>query len=106
MPNMADNKDNAAKDSDILQHLPEAHLQHWMAWKKIWNEDLWGASGDKSQWQSRFCRGNETVLDTLLGNQKSAPHTALTWNLQGKRKRGRPRNRWKRDTEAETREQA
>ena len=26
---------------------------------------------------------------------------ALRWNLQGKRKRGRPRNTWRRDTEKE-----
>jgi hypothetical protein len=30
MQNMAGDKDNAAKDSGTLQHLPEAHLQHQM----------------------------------------------------------------------------
>ena len=30
---------------------------------------------------------------------------ALTWNPQGKRKRGRPRNSWRRDTEAELKQQ-
>ena len=29
-------------------------------------------------------------------------HQALTWKPQGKRKRGRPRNTWRRDLEAET----
>ena len=29
---------------------------------------------------------------------------ALTWNPQGKRKRGRPRNTWRRDNEAEKHE--
>jgi hypothetical protein len=31
MQNMVDGKDNAAKDSDILPHMPEAHLQHQIA---------------------------------------------------------------------------
>ena len=31
----------------------------------------------------------------------STTRQALTWNPQGKRKRGRPRNSWRRDTEAE-----
>jgi hypothetical protein len=31
MQNMADDKDNVAKDPNILQHLPEAHLQNQMA---------------------------------------------------------------------------
>ena len=35
----------------------------------------------------------------------STAHQALTWNPQGKRKRGRPRNSWRRDTEAELKQQ-
>ena len=35
----------------------------------------------------------------------STTRQALTWNPQGKRKRGQPRNCWRRDTEAELKQQ-
>jgi hypothetical protein len=47
MRNMADNKDNAAKDSDILQHLPEVRLQHQMAWQNT-ERELVEASGTRA----------------------------------------------------------
>ena len=42
---------------------------------------------------------------TLRKPASSATRQALTWNLQGKRKRGWPRNSWRRDTEAELKQQ-
>ena len=36
--------------------------------------------------------------------KESIARQALTWNLQGKRKKGRPRNTWRRDVERETKE--
>ena len=42
---------------------------------------------------------------TLRKPASSTTRQALTWNPQGKRKRGRPRNSWRRDTEAELRQQ-
>jgi hypothetical protein len=45
MQNRADSG-NAAKDSDILQHLPEVHLQH--SWPdEIQNEGLWERMGQE-----------------------------------------------------------
>ena len=35
----------------------------------------------------------------------STTRQALTWNIEGKRKRGRPGNSWRRDTEAELKQQ-
>ena len=40
---------------------------------------------------------------TLRKPTSSITRQALTWNPQGKRKRGRPRNIWRRDMEAEVR---
>ena len=37
---------------------------------------------------------------TLRKPADSITRQALTWNPQGKRKKGRPRNTWRRDTEA------
>ena len=42
---------------------------------------------------------------TLRKPAYSTTRQALTWNPQGKRKRGRPRNSWRRDTEAELKQQ-
>ena len=42
---------------------------------------------------------------TLRKPASSTTHQALTWNPQGKRKRGRSRNSWRRDTEAELKQQ-
>ena len=40
---------------------------------------------------------------TLRKPTTSITRQALTWNPQGKRKRGRPRNTWRRDVESEAR---
>jgi hypothetical protein len=98
MQNMANEKDKAAKDSDILQHLPEAHLQHQMTC---------GSERDNSQRLSRFCRGSGTELNIHLGNQKPAllKSPDLKFAGQEEEKSGWPRNSWRRDTEAEVREQ-
>ena len=40
---------------------------------------------------------------TLRKPTSSITRQALTWNPQGKRKRGRPRNTWRRDMESEVR---
>ena len=42
---------------------------------------------------------------TLRKPASSTTRLDLTWNPQGKRKRGQPRDSWKRDTEAELRQQ-
>ena len=42
---------------------------------------------------------------TLRKPAPSIARQALNWNPQGKRKRGRPRNSWRRDTEAEMKQQ-
>ena len=42
---------------------------------------------------------------TLRKPASSTTHQALTWSPQGKRKRGRPRNSWRQDTEVELKQQ-
>ena len=71
----------------------------------------------KIQWQEKICgserAGQEPVAKQILRRKwgwightlrkpaSSATRQALTWNLQGKRKRDQPCNSWRRDTEAE-----
>ena len=41
---------------------------------------------------------------TLSKSPETITRQAITWNPPGKRRRGRPRNNWQRDTERETKE--
>ena len=45
------------------------------------------------------------IEHTLRKLASSITRQALTWNPQGKRKRGLSRNSWRRDTEAEPKQQ-
>ena len=65
--------------------------------EKIRNEDLWERAGQEPlarKWGH-----------TLRKPASSTTRQALTWNPQGKRKRGRPRNSWRRGTEAKLKQQ-
>ena len=83
---MADNTDDATKDPDILQHLSEVHLQNPMA-----REDLiWrsvGTSGTETSGQADTAEEVELDRTHLRKPVSSTTCQALTWNLQGKRKR-------------------
>nr|KAG5714081.1 hypothetical protein BaRGS_020409 [Batillaria attramentaria] len=70
--------------------------------EKIRNEELWERGGAGTSGQADPAEEVGLDWDTPSGSQHPAPtRQALTWNPQGKRKRGRPRNSWRRDTEAE-----
>ena len=60
----------------------------------ISNANLW----------ERTCQlpAEEEIKKTLRKLPSSVTRQALKWNPQGKRKRGRPRNTWRRDFEADT----
>ncbi|CAH1240858.1 Hypp6129 [Branchiostoma lanceolatum] len=61
-----------------------------------------GAGQDKNQLVARSSGGNGHGLAIPLRKPSSSvTQQALTWNPQGKRKRGRSRNSWRRDTEDE-----
>ena len=72
---------------------------------KIRNEDLWERAGQNPVAEQILRRKWGWIGHTLRKPEASTTCQALTWNPQGKRKRGRPRNSWRRDTEAEMREQ-
>nr|KAG5703695.1 hypothetical protein BaRGS_022984 [Batillaria attramentaria] len=69
--------------------------------EKIRNEELWERAGQEPVAMQILRRTWGWIGHTLRKLASSTTRQALTWNPQGKRKRGRPRNSWRRDTEAE-----
>ena len=100
---MADNTDNATKDSDILQHLSEVHLQNPLAGEDPKRRYV-GASGTGTSGQADTAEElglDRTYPHELMKPASSITRQALTWNPQWKRKRGQPCNSWRRDNKAE-----
>ena len=73
--------------------------------EKILNEDRWERAGHELV-AKQILRGKwDWIGHTLRKPASSTTRQALTRNPQGKRKRGRSRNSWRRDTEAELKKQ-
>ena len=70
---------------------------------KISNQELWERAGQSPVGSQILKRKWSWIGHTLRKPMSSITHQALTWNPQGKRKRGRPKNSWRRDTEEEMR---
>ena len=73
--------------------------------EKIRNEDLWERAGQEPVAKQVLQRKWGWIGHTLRKPASSITQQALTWNLQGKRKRGRPCNSWGQDTEAGLKQQ-
>ena len=69
------------------------------------NEELWERAGQEPVAKQILKRKWGWIGHTLRKSASSITRQALTWNPQGKRKRDRPRNSWRRDTEAELKQQ-
>ena len=69
------------------------------------NEDLWEQAGQEPVAMQILKRKWGWIGHTLRKPASSITRQVLTWNPQGRRKRGRPRNSWRRDTEAELKQQ-
>ena len=68
---------------------------------KIRNVDLWERAGQEPVAGQILRRKWGWIGHTLRKPASSTTRQALTWNPQGKRRVGRPRNSWRSDTEAE-----
>ena len=66
---------------------------------------LWERAGQEPVAKQILRREWGWIGRTLRKPASSTTLQALTWNPQRKRKRGRPRNSWRRDTEAELKQQ-
>ena len=73
--------------------------------EKIRNEDLWERAAQEPVAKQILRRKWGWIGHTLRKPAASTTRQALTWNPQEKRMRGRPHNSWKRDTEAELKQQ-
>ena len=73
--------------------------------EKIRNEDLWELAGQEPVAKQILRRKWGWIGHTLRKPASSTTRQALARNPPGKRKRGRPRNSWRRDTEAELKQQ-
>ena len=73
--------------------------------EKVSNEELWQRAGQDPIASQILRRKWGWIGHTLRKPASSTTRQGLTWNPQGKRKRGRPRNSWRRDTEAELKRQ-
>ena len=71
---------------------------HWP--DKISNLKLWQRTRQKPIEQEILQRRWRWIGHTLWKPTSNTTRQALNWNPQGKRKRGRPRNTWRREVEA------
>ena len=69
------------------------------------NEVLWERAGQEPVSKQILKRKWSWIGHTLRKPPNSTTRQALRWNPQGKRKRGRPRNSWRRSTETEMAQQ-
>ena len=68
----------------------------------ISNPDLWHSTNEIPAEDEIRSRRWRWIGHTLRKPTSNITRQALKWNPQGKRKRGRPRNTWRRDLEADT----
>ena len=69
--------------------------------ERMKNEDLWERSGQEQMAVQILRRKWGWIGHTLRKPPSCTTRQVLNWNPQGKRKRGRPRTTWRRDTEEE-----
>jgi hypothetical protein len=68
---------------------------------KISNTNLWQRSNQAPIETEMMQRRWKWIGHTLRKPHKNITRQALSWNPQGKRKRGKPKNTWRRDLEAD-----
>ena len=68
----------------------------------VTNSELWKRTDQLPADEEIMKRRWRWIGHTLRKPANTITRQALTWNPQGKRKRGRPRNTWRRDVEADT----
>jgi hypothetical protein len=71
---------------------------------KISNEELWQRTKQQPVDQDVLQRRWRWIGHTLRKPASNITRQSLTWNPQGKRKRGRPRNTWRRDLDADAKQ--
>ena len=95
-----------SKSEDVLFFNTCLRRIYKIQWQeKIRNADLCERAGQEPVAKQILLRKWGWIGHTLRKPASSSTRQALTWNPQGKRKRGRPRNSWRRYTEVELKQQ-
>ena len=90
------------KDSSCLhQHSCLKRILRIQWPNTIRNKDLWEQTGSSLIGLEIKKRRWNWIGHTLRKPPNNVTRQALRWNPQGKRKKGRPRNTWRRDLEAD-----
>ena len=94
------NKTTLIRIQTFVNHCLRRILQiHWM--DRVSNKDLWDRT-HQAQIEIEILKRRWGWLGhTLRKPITNITRQALMWNPQGKRKRGRPKNTWRRDLEAD-----
>ena len=72
--------------------------------EKLSNVDLWQRTNERPIKEEVLRRKWGWLGHTLRKPENNITRQSLTWNPQGKRKRGRPRNSWRRDLDKDVAE--
>ena len=72
------------------------HFTQCLYWPIISNKDLWKVTGQEDINVEIRKKKFRWIGHTLRKEDGEIPKAALLWNPQGNRKRGRPRNSWRR----------
>ncbi|KAI0214832.1 hypothetical protein LSAT2_033165, partial [Lamellibrachia satsuma] len=94
------NKTTLIRIQTFVNHCLRRILRiHWM--DRVSNKDLWDRT-HQAQIEIEILKRRWGWLGhTLRKPTTNITRQVLTWNPQGKRKRGRPKNTWRRDLEAD-----
>ena len=85
----------SVKYKPLLNRCVRCTLRIW--WPNIIsNKDLWKVTGQEDINLEIRKRKSRWIGHTLRKEDGEIPKAALLWNPQGNRKRGRPRNSWRR----------
>ena len=79
---------------------PEKYNECSLSQKTISNRDLWQRTGQEPVHVSIKRRRWKWIGHTLR-KEHSIARSALDWNPEGKRKRGRPKNTWRRGLQSD-----
>ena len=101
--NVENTKTNIRKIQTFINSCLRRILRiHWP--NTINNTDLWERTNQLPVEEEIRRRRWRWIGHTLRKPPQNITRQALTWNPQGKRKRGRPKNTWSREPEADSRQ--
>ena len=93
-------QDQHPQTANIYQQMPQEHSQHQMAWSCLKRTTMGQDETNPIETEIRKRKWG-WIGHTLRKPASNITRQALDWNPQGKRKVGRPKQTWRRSTDAE-----